>query len=53
MMEDAFFIAREMSHYGAMLKLYMGDESHAALMRLLAEAEHKLAVVTSLQAQQS
>jgi hypothetical protein len=53
MMEDAFFIEREISLYRAMLKLYMGDVSRAAIKRLLAEAEYKLAVVTGLEAQQS
>jgi hypothetical protein len=47
MHEDAVFIQRDISHYGAMLKLHMGGESRAALMRLLAEAEHKLAVATA------
>lgn len=43
MQEDTHFIQRDISHYGAMLKLRMGDQSRAALLRLLAEAEHKLA----------
>jgi hypothetical protein len=47
MQEDPFFMKRDISHYGAMLKLYMSDESRAALTRLLAEAEHKLSVATA------
>ena len=47
MREDPFFIKREISHYGAMLKLHMSDESRASLIRLIAEAEHKLNVVTN------
>jgi hypothetical protein len=43
-MEDPIFIERDISHYGAMLKLYMGEESRATLERLLAEARQKLAV---------
>jgi hypothetical protein len=38
MMEDAFFIGREISCYGAMLKLRMDNESRATLERLLADA---------------
>ncbi len=45
MREDPIFIRRDISHYEAMLKLHMSDESRAALLRLLAEAERKLAVV--------
>jgi len=51
MMEDLFFIQREISVYRAMLKLYMGAESRATLMQLLAEAEHKLAVATDRELQ--
>jgi hypothetical protein len=53
MMEDEFFIEREISYYRAMLKLRMCDKNRAALMRLLTEAEHKLTEVTSRQAQLS
>ena len=38
MMEDPIFIQRDISHFGAMLKLYMCDECRANLERLLAEA---------------
>jgi hypothetical protein len=43
MLEDPIFIQRDIVCYGAMLKLYMGEESRAALLRLLADAERKLA----------
>jgi hypothetical protein len=46
MQEDAFFLKLNISHHRAMLKLHMSDESRAALMRLLADAEHKLDVAT-------
>jgi hypothetical protein len=49
MMEDPIFIRRDISDYGAMLKLYMGDESRAALERLLADAKQKLAMATALE----
>lgn len=48
MREDPFFLKREISHYEAMLKLHMSDESRAALMRLVADAEHKLDVATAM-----
>jgi hypothetical protein len=48
-MEDPSFIQGDISHYGAMLKLYMGDESRAALERLLADAKQKLAMATALE----
>jgi hypothetical protein len=51
MMEDPIFIQRD-THYGAMLKLYMGDESHANLERLLAEAKQKLPLATGSEVQQ-
>jgi hypothetical protein len=52
MMEDSIFIQRDISHYGAMLKLYMDDKSRANLERLLAEAKQKLALVTASEVQQ-
>jgi hypothetical protein len=51
MIEDRIFIKREVSHYGAMLKLHMGDESRANLEHLLAEAKQKLAAMTALKEQ--
>jgi hypothetical protein len=45
MKEGASFIRADISDYGAMLKLHMGRESRAALERLLAEAERRLAMV--------
>ncbi len=30
MMDDPTFIQRDISHYGAMLKLHMGDDSRAS-----------------------
>jgi hypothetical protein len=48
MMEDPFFIQREISHLRAMLKLKMGGESRAKIERLVAEAEQKLLVATDM-----
>lgn len=47
MLDDTFFIERNISHYEAMLKLQVSQQSRGLLMRLLAEAEHKLLVCTS------
>jgi hypothetical protein len=52
MMEDSIFIRRDPSHYGDVLKLHMGDESRAALERLLADANQKLAMATALEVSQ-
>jgi len=52
MMEDSIFIQRDISHYGAMLKLYMGDQSRANLERLLSEAKQKLVLANALEVQQ-
>ena len=52
MMEDPIFIQRDISHYGAMLKLYMCDECRANLERLLAEARQRLAMAAALEVQQ-
>jgi hypothetical protein len=48
MMEDPFFIQREISHLKAMLKLKMGGKSRAKIERLVAEAEQKLLVATDM-----
>ncbi len=47
MMEDPIFIQRDISHYRAMLKLYMRDDSRANVERLLAEATQRLAAATA------
>jgi len=39
------------AHYGAMLKLNLGDENRATIRRLLAEAEKNLVAVTALKEQ--
>jgi hypothetical protein len=52
MMEDPIFIQRNISNFGAMLNLHMGDECRANLERLLAEAKKKLLVATILEVQQ-
>jgi hypothetical protein len=52
MMEDPILIRKDISHYGAMLKLYMVYESRANLERLLAEAKQKLALATAAEVQQ-
>jgi hypothetical protein len=44
-MEDPFFIQRDISYFGA--KLRMSDESRVKLERLLAEATQELAAVTA------
>jgi hypothetical protein len=48
MMEDTFFIERCISQYRVMLKLLMSRESRGVLLRLLAEAEHRLVVANEL-----
>jgi hypothetical protein len=50
MMEDIFFIERCISQYRVMLKLLMSRESRGVLLRLLAEAEHRLVVANELHA---
>ena len=50
MMEDTFFIERCISQYRVMLKLLMSRESRGVLLRLLAEAEHRLVVSNELHA---
>ena len=52
MIEDPIFIQRDISHFGAMLKLHMGDESRATLERLLTEAKKKLLEATILEVRQ-
>jgi hypothetical protein len=51
MMEDLFFIERCITKYKVMLKLVISSESRGVLIRLLAEAEHRLVVVSELHAQ--
>ena len=46
MTEDPVFIQRNISQYGAMLKLYMGDENRAIIEKLLADAKQNLAAAT-------
>ncbi len=48
-MEESIFIQRNISHYEAILKLKLDAQTRAAICRLLAEAEHSLAVATSLE----
>jgi hypothetical protein len=43
-MEDTYFIERCISQYRMMLKLLMSSECRGVLLRLLAEAEHRLVV---------
>jgi hypothetical protein len=40
--EEAIFIERRISHYGAMLKLSLGAEDRATLAQLLEDAKRKL-----------
>ena len=49
MPEEAFFIQRSISHYGAMLKLDLDDKGREILEQLLAEAERTLVVAISLE----
>jgi hypothetical protein len=53
MVEDTFFIERCITRYKVMLKLLISSESRGALIRLLAEAEHRLVVVNELHAQRA
>jgi len=46
MTEEPIFIQRNISHYGAMLKLHMCDENRAIIEHLLAGAEQNLAAAT-------
>jgi len=41
--EETIFIERRISHYGAMLKLTLEAEDRVKLMRMLVDAEWKLA----------
>ena len=45
MAEDPFIIRMNIAHYGALLKLDLGDEKRSVVKRLLAEAKRDLAVV--------
>lgn len=47
MTEDPIIIQMNIAHYGAMLKLRMGDENRSFVERLLAEAERDLALATA------
>lgn len=47
MTEDPIIIQMNIAHYGAMLKLGMGDEKRTFIERLLAEAKRDLALATA------
>ena len=49
--EEPIFVRMRIAHYGAMLKLNLGDENRATIRRLLAEAEKNLVAVTALKEQ--
>ena len=51
MTEDTFFIERCITRYGAMIKLLLTRERRGLVMRLLAEAEHRLVVANELHPQ--
>jgi hypothetical protein len=46
MTEEPIIIRMNIAHYGAMLKLHLGDEQRSALERLLAEANEHLVLAT-------
>jgi hypothetical protein len=52
MTEDPIIIQMNIAHYGAMLKLGMGDEKRSFVERLLAEAKRDLALATASKEQQ-
>jgi hypothetical protein len=52
MTEDPIIIQMNIAHYGAMLKLDLGDEKRSIVERLLAEAKRDLALATTWKKQQ-
>jgi hypothetical protein len=52
MTEDPIIIRMNIAHYGAMLKLDIGDEKRSIAERLLAEAKRDLALATTWEKQQ-
>jgi hypothetical protein len=52
MTEDPIIIQMNIAHYGAILKLRMGDEKRSFVERLLAEAKRDLALATASKKQQ-
>jgi hypothetical protein len=47
MTEEPIIIRMSIAHYGAMLKLNLGDEQRSVLTRLLAEANEHLVLATA------
>jgi hypothetical protein len=52
MTEDPIIIQMNIAHYGAILKLRMGDEKRSFVERLRAEAKKDLALATASKKQQ-